>query len=254
MGIKDWIEEHPYLTGSLVLAIIILYFVLSGSSSSSQTTAATSAGVGGTGLSSSDYAGLQAAQLASATQLQGQQNAATEQGNQLSAELAATQLQTQAQTTQSQLAAQVALQNIVTSGQVQFGAQGTAAQIAQIQTGGQVQIAGIGAGENETITGLQQQTLQDQIAAGVQSQKIVSDAQTAQNSANTGLLASVLSALKNITGSGTSTTTATLTSAPTITPDNTVQSTGTPLQTIIGNTAFASPQRVGNFVPSGALA
>jgi hypothetical protein len=203
MEIKAWIEEHPYLTGGLVLGLIVLYFLLTSSSSSS---AAASNGVGGTGLSSSDYTSLQEAQLQTGAQLQAQQNQATEQGNELSAELAATQINANATTTANQLEAQVQLQNIVSAGQVsEYGSdttlQGTEntnasqvalgentnstnLQLAQAQIGGQVNLGEISAQENEYTAGTQASTLQAEYDAAVQSQGIISDAQTAQGAQN----------------------------------------------------------------------
>lgn len=180
--IKAWIEEHPYLSGSAVLGLIILYLLFS--SSSSSTTAATSSGVAGTGLSSSDYASLQEAQIAAGAQAQQTQDAATVQNNTLSAQLAAVQLQSQATTTANQLAANVQLQNIVTAGQVSENTNATQLATAQVQTGGQVQLAGISAGEDESIAGTNAQTLEDQYSAAVASEGIVSQAQTAQAQAN----------------------------------------------------------------------
>jgi hypothetical protein len=195
-GIKGWVEEHPYLTGGVILSLIILYFLLSSSSSSSAP--AQSQGVGGSGLSSSDYASLQEAQIAAGAQQFAQQNQATEQNNQLSAQLAATQLQVGAQSQANQLAANVQLQNILTSGQVSMGQ--TAGQVAlgentnatnlalgQAQIGGQVQIAGIQAQQNEYDVGTQAQTMQLEYNDAVKSQSIISQAQTdqAQINANT---------------------------------------------------------------------
>ena len=187
--IKQWIEEHPYIFGSAILGVIILYFLLSSSGSSSSPAA--SQGVGGSGLSSSDYASLQEAQIQAGAQQYAQQNAATEQNNTLSAQLAATQLQTQAQTQGEQLAANVQLQNILTAGQVQDtstagqvtlgeNTNATNLSLAQVQTGGQVQLAGISAQENEYTAGTQAQTLEDEYSSAVQSQGIISQAQTSQ--------------------------------------------------------------------------
>lgn len=183
-GIKDWISDHPYLAGGAVLSLVIIFVLLRGSNSSAAQPAAQSSGVAGTGLSSSDFASIQQAQLASSTQLAAQQTAATAQSNQLAAELQATQIQTAGQNYQAQLASQVALQNIVTSGQVQSGANTLSAQTAQAQIGGQVQVASIGAQENEYTTGMQAQVANEQTAAAVTEQANISAAQTAQAQAN----------------------------------------------------------------------
>lgn len=180
-GATNWVSEHPYLAGSLLLGSVLLYFVFSSGSSAP---AQSSSGVAGTGLSSGDFASLQAAQLQSATQLSAQQNQLDAQNYQTSAALQATQLQYASQDTANKLAAQVQLQNIVSSGQVQEQTNSTALQSVQAQIGGQVQLAGIGANENETIAGIQSQTLQDQYAQSVASQKIIADAQTQQGAQN----------------------------------------------------------------------
>lgn len=178
--IKTWVESHPYLSGGFVLGAIVLFVVYS----SSGETVQASGGVGGTGLSSGDYASLQATQLNDAAQMQTQQNQLSSQTNQLQAELNATALTTAATNTANQLTAQVQLQNIVTSGQVQEQTNSTALQQTQAQIGGQVQIAGIGAQENEQIAGIQSSTLEDQYATAVQSQNIISQAQTSQAQIN----------------------------------------------------------------------
>jgi hypothetical protein len=183
-GIKAWVEDHPYVTGGIVLAVIVLYFLLSSSGSSSSAAPAASQGVGGSGLSSSDYASLQEAQIAAGAQMSAQQNAATEQNNTLSAQLAATTLQTQAQTQAQQLAANVQLQNILTAGQVSENTNATNLQLGQAQIGGQVQLAGISANSQDYLAGTQAQTLEDQYAQAVNSQQIISNAQTSQAQIN----------------------------------------------------------------------
>lgn len=205
MGIKAWIEEHPYLTGGAVLGLIVLYFLLTSGSSNSSSGQTTTQG----GLSSADQATLQSQQIQTGAALQAQQNQATEQSNQLSAELAATQINANAGTTANQLAAQVQLQNILTAGQVQnYSTQtgydtshdtnqtnlslnennnSTQVALANMQIGGQVQLAGISAQENEYAVGTQASTLQAEYDAATKSQGIISDAQTqqAQINANT---------------------------------------------------------------------
>ena len=208
MGIKGWIEEHPYLTGGAVLGIIVLYFLLS-SGSSSSSTAATSQGVGGSGLSSSDYVSLQEAQLQTGAQLTAQQNTATEQSNQYSAELAATQINANTTSQANQLAAQVQLQNIVTSGTVSTNANETALATANAQIGGQITIAGIGAQQNEYDTssaanvsefntGTQAGVMENEYNNAVASQKIVSDAQTAQAGINADTQTSIAQYAANV--------------------------------------------------------
>lgn len=179
MGISDWIKEHPYLAGGGVLGIIVLFLLLrSGSSSSSA--AAGAGGVGGSGLSSSDYASIQEAQLQTGAQLQAQEAAAQAQTQQTVAAQNVAQIQANAATTQTQLQGQVALQNILTAGQVQENTNTAAYQTALAQIGGQTSIAGIQAGEAEQANTTQAQTLEDEYNTAVQSQGIISQAQTQQ--------------------------------------------------------------------------
>jgi hypothetical protein len=175
-----WVEEHPYLTGSFVLVAVVLFFILRGSSSNSNAS-------GGVVTSNGPSESLQAAQLASATQLQESQNAATVAQNTNSAEVAAAQIKANSDVTQAQLAQQTALQNIVTSGQVQEQTNSTALQSVVAQIGGQVQVAKIGADENVAIANTQAATLKAQYDDAVQSQSIISTAQTAQAKANADL-------------------------------------------------------------------
>jgi hypothetical protein len=180
--IISWAKEHPYLLGSVVVGIIVLYFVLSsGSSASSQQAAAAELAATG-GLSEQDYAALQNAQLQSSTQIQGAQIQSATTLGQASDQLSAVQIAAAAQDTQAQLQQQVDLNNIAAGAAVTQNTNDTNLQIAQAQIGGQVQVAQIGATQNETISGQQQQTLQDQIAASVASQTAIANAQSQQTS------------------------------------------------------------------------
>lgn len=113
---KEWVEKHPYLTGSLALALILLFWLMRRSSSTAQTQQVVS-----TGPSES----LQALELQAGTQVQTAQLQAQTQVAAYNAALNATQLTTAAQTTQDQLAAQVQLQSILSG-----------ADVANFQTGG----------------------------------------------------------------------------------------------------------------------
>lgn len=146
--IKVWIEEHPYLTGSFVLGVILLYFVLRGGSSSS---AGSSTSTTATGASPA----LQAAQLQAGVQMQGIQAAAQDSANKVAGAVAVSQIQANADVTKAQLQYQENLQKIVTSGQVAFNTNDTALQTIQAQIGGQIQLASIGAGRDEQIAGIQ---------------------------------------------------------------------------------------------------
>src|SRR6266567_1924840 len=80
----EWVKEHPYLSGGIVLGAVILFFLLRGSGSGGARSAPASAG----GPSEA----LQAAQLQASTQLQMSQNAGTAQTNLVNAQVAATQI------------------------------------------------------------------------------------------------------------------------------------------------------------------
>ena len=188
MGILKWIEEHPYISGGLVLGVIILFFILSSSNSSASASTATT---DASGLTPAQDASLQALQLQSATQLQGAQIQAQTQANSDSAAVAAAQVQANAQTTAAQLAAQVALQNIVSSGQVQMQTNDTTLQAVQAQIGGQVMINQQNTQGSVDVAGIQAQTLQQQYSDAVQSQQIISDAQTQQAQITANTLASI---------------------------------------------------------------
>lgn len=203
MGILDWVKSHPYLSGGLALGIVLLFFVLSrGSSSSSSTgqSATSSDGVNDSGLSSSDYASLQEAQLASASQLQQTQTAAQAQAEQDQSALQADQIQASAQNVQNQLAAQVALQNIQTSGAVSENTNSTQLMEVQAQTGGQVAINQQNVTGQVDVAGIQAGVLEDQYNDSVQTQQIIASAQTAQTQATDTLLSQIYASLS---GSGT---------------------------------------------------
>lgn len=190
-AIKSWIEEHPYVTGSAVLALIVFYFISSGSSSGAQQDQVYNPG----GLSSSDLAAIQNSQVQAGASLQAQQVQATQQNNQLAAELAATALTTASQDKANELAAQVQLQNIVTSGQVQMHSDDVGLQSIQAQIGGQVVLKGLDVDQNEYISNLQQVTLRQENDNQLRAQQVISAAQTAQSAANASIFSQLLSYL-----------------------------------------------------------
>jgi hypothetical protein len=192
--IIEWAKEHPYLLGSVVLAIIVAYFVLSSSGSSASTQ---NQDVNGSGLNEADYVALQNAQLQASTQLQEAQIAANAQSNQTNAQLTAVQTAAAAQVAADQLQQQAQLQDIYTSGQVALNTNSTQLQTVQAQVGGQTSVAAIGAAEGETISGQQNQTQQTQYADELAAQEAISQAQTQQAQAN----ANVLTTLAQLVGS-----------------------------------------------------
>lgn len=162
----EWVKEHPYLSGGLVLALIVLFLVLRGRGSSSQQVRA-----GGPSES------LQAAQMQTQLQQQGIQAQADAHAGDTAAALAAKMAETDAQNFATQSARDVALQNIAIAGQTEqyktqvggsvamagYASQAAiadtqasaAVSIASTQANAGVQIAGINAGAAVGIAGIQ---------------------------------------------------------------------------------------------------
>lgn len=161
--VKIWIETHPYLTGGLVL-LVILYFVLRGRSSAStdQGTAI------GSGLPSDS---VQQAQIAAGVQSQGIQASMVAASNQNQADVARAQLDADTQVQIASAQRDVALQSIITGGQVATGQQATDLATAQANIGGQVTIAGIQGSTAEFISTGQNEVQSQQIAAALQAQQ-----------------------------------------------------------------------------------
>ena len=134
-----WVKAHPYLSGGLILGLIVFYFIYRSISSSNAAAASAT-------YNPATDPSLLAAQLQAGTQTQLATTAATVAQNQTNAELAAVQTSADAlAAAKVQTGAQVSLADIQTQGMV---------DLATIQTNGQVTIAGQAA-----------QTQQDQIAA-----------------------------------------------------------------------------------------
>lgn len=165
----NWIKEHPYLAGGLVLGLVILFFVFRRSGSSSAQT-----------VSSGPSEALQAAQLQSGTQIALAQMQATAQQNQTNAAVAATQIAANRDIVVAQLKQQEDLQNIVTSGQVQEHTTDAALEAVKVQTGAQVQLAQIQTQGQVDIAGMQAQTMQEEYQAATEQAKIIAEAQTQQ--------------------------------------------------------------------------
>jgi hypothetical protein len=111
----DWIKEHPYLTGGLVLALIVLWVIIR---SRSQAAAAASASSGGTTVAGPSDA-LSEAELAAGVQVQSAQLAAQAQITQGSQAVNAQQLNDAAQVALGQISGGVA--NNQTAAQLQLG-------------------------------------------------------------------------------------------------------------------------------------
>lgn len=132
MNIKAWIEEHPYLTGSAVLAIIVLFLVSRSSGSSSGGTVTT--------VNAGPSEAVQVASLQAATQAASVQAAAQSQQNQLNAQLAAKQLDNATQTTIAQMTLQYNIEKLKSEASVQNNANNFAYQIALSNNDTQAQI------------------------------------------------------------------------------------------------------------------
>src|SRR5690348_10841630 len=166
-----WIKEHPYLAGGLALGIVVLIFIMRrGSSASAQSVPVASAS-------------QSQAELAAATQLSALQTQATVANNKTNAAVAVAQINANAATAAADMQRQVALQNIVTSGQVQFNTNDTNLQLARAQVGGQVQIADINANRDVAIAGTQADVMKSQFESALESQRVISAAAVAQTEA-----------------------------------------------------------------------
>ncbi len=203
--IKAWVESHPYIAGSGLLAIIVLFFVFRGSSSSAATsTSAVPVFSGGT----SDA--VQVAQLQAATSAAANQNAGILANNQLSAEIAAKQLDSQTAITLGAQTAQVQLENLHVTGDVQNNANQFAYQTVL--------------SNNQTVLGVT--NLNDATTLGVTQANDATALGIAQ--VNAGTTSSLLQTIINtLSGKGSATTTAQTpapysASNPNVNPSNTI--------------------------------
>src|SRR5579872_6681712 len=135
----NWVREHPYLSGSLIVAVIILFLVLRGRSSSSSSAQQVSQGGPSDALQA---AGLQA---------QTQQSA-------ISAQVALGQIAANSQDTATQAARDVALSKVAADFQSQQFGTAAALQAAQAGYMSQVDLADISAGRDISLS-------HDQLAA-----------------------------------------------------------------------------------------
>lgn len=129
-----WIKEHPYLSGTLVLLLVVLFFLFR--RGASQSTSGVTAG--GQYIPSD---AVQTAQLAAGVQSQQTQAASILQTNEINAALAAKELEAQTAVTVAGLQSHVQLQNIITSGEVAQGNTNAELTAALAATGAQVRIA-----------------------------------------------------------------------------------------------------------------
>lgn len=148
-GIWAWIKEHPYATGGLVAAVIVLWLLIrsAGSSSSAQVAA-----------SSPTQAASQAASGADPNA------AATVANNQIGAAVAIASLQADTANQQTSAARDVALQNILSGAQTtQYG---DAVQLAGLNSTNAAQVAIVNSqvAGNVSIAGIQGQVATQQSA------------------------------------------------------------------------------------------
>lgn len=111
----DWIEEHPYLTGGVILGAIVLWVIIRNRSNAAAASAASNAGTVVSGPSDA----LQEAELAAGVQTQTAQLAVQAQIAQNNSNVNAVQLEAAAQTTLGGLSAGV--QDDQTAAQLQLG-------------------------------------------------------------------------------------------------------------------------------------
>lgn len=175
----DWIKAHPYLSGSLVLGVIVLFLLLRGRSSATVTATA-----------SGPSEALQAANLQAQTQQQAIQASADTQTQGIQAALIAKQIDAglaqdaidaqvkeaaivagfQLSVAQQQANRDITVAGIQTQGAVDIAGNTNAAAVAVAQSNNQatVQVATIGANRDITVAGIQSTTLQAQYEAALQ--------------------------------------------------------------------------------------
>lgn len=157
----QWIKEHPYLSGGLVLAVIVLILVLR--------RAASSTPVGSVAQASGPSDAVTTAGIAAQAQQSQVDAQASVANNTLATQYAVAQLQAQNVDNQTAAARDVALQNILTQGQTAQYATSGNVQIAQSSDAANVAIANTNASAAVAQTGIQAQvaalTVNDQLAA-----------------------------------------------------------------------------------------
>lgn len=167
----NWIKEHPYLTGGLVLGLLVLFLIFRRSGSASAPPQYQNAG---------PSEALQATQLQTGAALQAAQISATAHTNEVNAQVAAAQISANRDVTIASLKQQEDLQNIVTSGQVQLHSTDAALASVQAQIGGQVQLADINAGRDVAIANSQADVMKTEYEDATKQQAIISGAATEQ--------------------------------------------------------------------------
>jgi hypothetical protein len=173
----QWVKEHPYLAGALVLGLIILFFVFRrGSARSSSAGSQQTVYAGPAGPSEA----LQSTQLQTAAQVHAVDTQANVQQSAINAQVAIEQLKQATAVQETQLQTQAQIQNIVTSGQVQLHATDASLAAINAQVGGQVQIADINATRDVNVAGIQADVAKTQYNDALQGQAIISAAQTQQ--------------------------------------------------------------------------
>lgn len=156
--VKVWVSSHPYLTGFLVLAAVVLFIIIRRAGSSISVSQPVNSGVSG--------AYLQAQEQKTALDA-----ASNQQGAALAAALAAKQIDASTALQIAGAQRDVALFGIGKSAEVAEGQ--TAAGLASVQTqvGGQIQIAGLSVARDIQLATIQAPILSEQIKAALASQK-----------------------------------------------------------------------------------
>lgn len=179
----NWIEEHPYLTGSLVLVGIIAFFVLKSAAGSSS--ASTVSGTVSPTVAAGPSDAVQTAQLAASVQMQNSTNAATVANNQTSAQVAEAQIAANSAAVTAQLASNTSIQNTLTQASVSKDQDATQLAIAQVQTGGAVQLAGISAKQATDLATIGREENQDNINGNLSYATIEANKDMTLNAQNT---------------------------------------------------------------------
>lgn len=162
----NFVREHPILTGSGIIAVIVLIFVLR-----------RSGGSGTQVISSGPSEALQAAGLQANVAQQQMQTAANVQLSGLNAAVAAHELDAQTQLKIAEDQKQIALAQILTGGQVDLAKTDAATSIAQAQIKGQTDQTQAVVSGQVSVAGIQAGVQQHQFDVALQAQKDIDKTQ-----------------------------------------------------------------------------
>lgn len=191
-----WVKEHPYLTGGLVLGLIVFYFIFKAVAGSSGTSQSDQSGTTVVQGSSGASDAVQQAQIAAGASVANTQAAATANSNQLAAALAAAQIDANTQTTLGGYAQNVALGQSNYQAQTALGLSSDqlaavnsqvtgAVDMTTIQANRDITINSQNVGGAVTIAGTQAQATMYGYATALAGQKDIDSTSLAINGQNT---------------------------------------------------------------------